>query len=185
MTTQLATRPGRAAAVTLRVGSAIWIRQLTGADTELLADGFSRLSLASRQFRFLTGKPRLSAAELRHLTAVDHHDHEALVALSRSDGRAVGVARFVRYAANPQVADVAVTVVDEWHGRGLGTELVTRLVDRAVTEGLSRFTASIAADNLAVLRLLRNIGVDYQLVGYEAGIADYEILLPPRRLDAA
>jgi RimJ/RimL family protein N-acetyltransferase len=185
MTAQLATRPTVGVAVALRDGSAVRIRQLTGDDAELLADGFARLSLESRQFRFLTGKPRLSAAELRYFTAIDHHDHEALVALSLVDGRGVGVARYVRYAKDPQTADVAVTVIDEWHGRGLGTELMTRLIDRAVAEGIRRFTASIAADNVAVLRLLRDISVDYVLVGFEDGIVEYEISLPPPRDDAA
>jgi RimJ/RimL family protein N-acetyltransferase len=161
------------------------VRQLNSADQALLADGFARLSLQSRQFRFLTGKPRLSAAELKYCTAIDHHDHEALVALSVVDGRGVGVARYVRRAHDPRAAELAVTVVDEWHRRGLGTELVTRLIDRAGTEGIRRFYASVAADNIAVLRLLRNISVDYVLVGYEHGVMEYEIVLPEPRDDAA
>jgi RimJ/RimL family protein N-acetyltransferase len=180
----LVTRPGAVDIVALRDGSPVQVRQLSGTDVELLADGFARLSAQSRQFRYLTGKPRLSPAELRYFTAIDHHDHEALVALSL-DGSGVGVARYVRYAKDPEAADVAVTVVDEWHGRGVGTELMTRLIDRAVTEGIRRFTASIAADNIAVLRLLRNISVDYVLVGYDDGIVEYEIMLPSPRDDAA
>lgn len=185
MTAQLVTRPDIADVVVLRDGSPAQVRQLNGSDEALLADGFARLSLESRQFRFLTGKPRLSAAELKYFTAIDHHDHEALVALSAVDGRGVGVARYIRSATDPQVADVAVTVVDEWHGRGLGTELVTRLIDRAVTEGIRRFTASIATDNIAVLRLLRNLSIDYVLVDYADGIVEYEIMLPPPQDDAA
>ncbi|MDT4973905.1 MAG: hypothetical protein QOG22_4048, partial [Pseudonocardiales bacterium] len=50
---------------------------------------------------------------------------------------------------------------------------------------IRRFTASIAADNIAVLRLLRNISVDYVLVGYDDGIVEYEIMLPSPRDDAA
>jgi hypothetical protein len=44
---------------------------------------------------------------------------------------------------------------------------------------------SIAADNVAVLRLLRNLSVDYVLVGFEGGIVEYEIMLPPPGDDAA
>jgi hypothetical protein len=61
-------------------------------DASLLADGFSRLSAQSRQQRFLTPKQRLSSAELRYLTRVDHYDHEAIGALDRV-GRGVGIAR--------------------------------------------------------------------------------------------
>ncbi|PZS18767.1 MAG: hypothetical protein DLM57_05770 [Pseudonocardiales bacterium] len=185
MTAQLVTRPDIADVVVVRDGSPVQVRQLTGCDQELLADGFARLSLESRMFRFLTGKPRLSAAELKYLTAIDHRDHEALIVLSVGDGRGVGVARYIRSATDSQLADVAVAVVDEWHGRGIGTELLTRLIDIAVTEGIRRFSALIAADNIAVLRVLRNLSVDYVIVNYADGIVEYEIMLPPPQDDAA
>ena len=60
-------------------------------------DGFARLSATSRQMRFLTPKRELSAAELRYLTEIDHHDHEALGALDHR-GRARSGCRPVRPA---------------------------------------------------------------------------------------
>jgi len=54
--------------VVLRDGSAVLIRQVRGTDAPLLADGFTRLSAASRQMRFLGVKKALSAAELRYFT---------------------------------------------------------------------------------------------------------------------
>src|SRR5215470_2258490 len=59
--------------VKLRDGSKVLIRQVQPADAPLLADGFARLGPQSRQMRFLTRKQKLSAAELRYLTDVDHH----------------------------------------------------------------------------------------------------------------
>ena len=115
----------------LRDGSAVLIRQVRSTDAPLLADGFARLSSRSRWMRFLSAKTTLSAAELRYFTDVDHHDHEAIGALSAADGRGVGIARYVRDADDPQAAEIAVTVVDDWQGRGLGTELLSRLSDRA------------------------------------------------------
>ena len=79
--------------VVLRDGSAVLIRQVKTTDAALLADGFARLSPASRQMRFLAVKKQLSAAELRYLIDVDHHDHEALAALDRTSGQGVGIAR--------------------------------------------------------------------------------------------
>ena len=80
----------------LRDGSAVLIRQVRSTDAPLLADGFARLSARSRRMRFLGTKTTLSAEELRYLTDVDHHDHEALGALSPADGRGVGIARYIR-----------------------------------------------------------------------------------------
>ncbi|MGZ6855331.1 MAG: GNAT family N-acetyltransferase, partial [Mycobacteriaceae bacterium] len=107
--------------VVLRDGSDVLIRQVQPGDAPLLAEGFRRLSTESRWLRFLTGKPKLSQAELRYFTEVDHHDHEALGALNHVDGRGLGIARYIRHDDDPEAAEIAVTVVDDWQGRGLGT----------------------------------------------------------------
>ena len=158
--------------VVLRDGSAVLIRPVRPADAPLVAQGFARLSLKSRQQRFLTPKQELSPAELRYLTDIDHHDHEALGAVSRADGRGVGIARYVRRAE-----EIAVTVVDDWQGRGLGAELLARLSDRARREGICRFTALVAAENDAVRGLLRSASAD--LVRRDSSDLEYEIRLAP------
>jgi RimJ/RimL family protein N-acetyltransferase len=159
----------------LRDGSAVLIRQVRSADASLLADGFARLGPASRQMRFLGVKKELSAAELRYFTDVDHHDHEALAALDYAGGHGVGIARYIRDAGDPQAAEIAVTIVDDWQGRGLGTELLARLSDRARSGGIRRFTALADAGNVAVAALLRNAGA--RLVRRGRGTAEYEITL--------
>ena len=163
--------------VVLRDGSAVLIRPVRSADAPLLAAGFARLSDRSRRLRFLSPKPALSPAELSYFTDVDHHDHEALGALDHADGRGVGIARYVRDADDPQAAGVAVTVIDDWQGRGLGTELMAQLSERARSEGIRRFTALVAPDNPAMARLLRNVRAD--LVRREPGALEYEITLGP------
>ena len=161
--------------VVLRAGSTVLIRPVRSTDAALLADGFGRLSAASRQMRFLGVKKELSAAELRYLTDVDHRDHEALAALDRAGGQGVGIARYVRDAGDPQAAEIAVTIVDDWHGRGLGTELLAALSDRARQEGIRRLTALADAGNVAVAALLRNAGA--RLVRRGRGTVEYEITL--------
>jgi RimJ/RimL family protein N-acetyltransferase len=161
--------------VVLRDGSAVLIRQVRSTDAVLLADGFDRLSAASRQMRFLGVKKELSAAELRYFTDVDHHDHEALAALDRAGGQGVGIARYVRDVGDPQAAEIAVTIVDDWQGRGLGTELLAALSDRARQEGIRRLTALADAGNVAVAALLRNAGA--RLVRRGRGTVEYEITL--------
>jgi RimJ/RimL family protein N-acetyltransferase len=159
----------------LRDGSEVLIRQVRGSDAPLLADGFARLSARSRQHRFLSPKTSLSAAELRFLTEVDHYDHEAIGALSPASGRGVGIARYIRDSGDPTAAEIAVTIVDEWHGRGLGTELLARLSDRARQAGICRFTATIAYGNVAMAGLLQNMGAE--LAGHGPGTVDYVVAL--------
>jgi RimJ/RimL family protein N-acetyltransferase len=163
--------------VVLRDGSQVLIRQVQSADAPLLADGFGRLSAESRWMRFITAKKELSPAELRYFTGLDHHDHEALGVLGHGDGRGVGIARYVRYPGDPHAAEIAVTIVDDWQRRGLGTELLAQLSDRAPPGGVHRFTALVAADNVAVAGLLRNVCAS--LVRRGSGILEYEIALVP------
>jgi len=159
--------------VVLRDGSQVQIREVRGSDAPLLADGFARLSARSRQQRFLSPKHSLSAAELRFLTEVDHHDHEAIGALNPADGRGVGIARYIRAPDDPQAAEIAVTIADDWQGRGLGTELLARLSERARQEGICRFTATIAYGNAAMATLLQNMGAE--LAGHDHGTVDYVV----------
>ena len=167
----------RSKTVMLRDGSAVLIRQVQNADAPLLADGFSRLSAQSRQMRFLTRKKELSPAELRYFTDLDHHDREALGALDHADGRGVGIARYVRDAQDSHTAEIAVTIIDDWQGRGLGTELLAQLTDRARQEGIRRFTALVAEDNKAMAGLLRNMSAE--LVRRGPGTVEYEITIAP------
>jgi GNAT superfamily N-acetyltransferase len=174
------TSAGAGRRVIVRDGSAVLIRPVRAGDAPLLADAFSRLSASSRWMRFLGPKNGLSPDELRYLTEVDHRDHEALGALDQASGRGVGIARYVRQAADPQaaeVAEVAVTVVDDWQRLGLGTVLLAQLSDRARAAGIRRFTALVATDNEAGIRLLRRMNADF--VRREANTVEYAIALRP------
>ena len=117
----------RGVRVVLRDGSEVIIDQVHRTDAPLLTEGFARLSEETRRLRFLTAKPRLTEAEVRYFTQVDHHDHEALGAMVPVGGRGVGLARYIRDRSDPETAEVAVTVADDWQGRGLGTELLRRI----------------------------------------------------------
>jgi RimJ/RimL family protein N-acetyltransferase len=175
----VSTRQQVGRSVVLRDGSQVLIRPVEPADAALLADGFSRLSVQSRRHRFLGVKTSLSPAELRYFTQLDHDNHEALGALDPANGHGVGIARYTRHVDRPQAADVAVTVVDDWHRRGLGTELVTQLAERARRAGIRCFTAQVAADNTAIVGLMQALGVaadpdqrDDDTVEYTIPLAD-------------
>lgn len=134
------------------------IRALRPDDGPGLAEAFEQLSETSRYRRFFTVKPRLSERTLSFLTDVDHRDHEALVAVAPGSGQLAGVARFIRDPQEPDQAEVAVTVVDSWQRRGLGTALLHELAQRAAEEGIRHFTAEILAENLPMLTLARQLG---------------------------
>ena len=163
-------------------GARFTARPIRPADKPRLAGFFQRLSEESRRRRFLAPKPKLSARDLAFLTEIDHDRHVALVALDR-EGAIVGVARYAAWPDRPGRAEIAFAVVDEWHGRGLGSALAARLVDHARRSGLTALTASTLQENTASHALLRRLG--FTLVGASSGVADYELALAGGALTAA
>lgn len=142
----------------LRNGAAVVIRPITPDDKALLVRGMASLSPRSARLRFLAPKARLSRAELRYLTEVDHVDHYALVAVLADDPTTLaGVGRWVRDAQDPAAAEVAVVVGDCHQGQGLGTMLGSALADGARARGIGRFTATMLPENTAAQRLFAHI----------------------------
>ncbi|MFL6173666.1 MAG: GNAT family N-acetyltransferase [Marmoricola sp.] len=156
----------------------IRLRPLEPGDGPLLQEIFDQLGPTSRYQRFLVPKLRLTSYELRVLTAIDHDRHEALVALTFGDDRPVGVARFVRGVAEPDVAEVALAVVDAWHRRGVGSLLIDALVTRAVDLQVHEFAAVLAHDNVGALRLLHRAPGELGRVKGVHGVAEYRLVLP-------
>jgi nucleotide-binding universal stress UspA family protein/GNAT superfamily N-acetyltransferase len=164
-------------AVELRGGRRALLRPIGADDRQLLARTFDRLSPESRYRRFFIPIERLRASDLDHFTDVDHHDHEAIVAIDAQTGEGLGVARYVRDREQPERAETAVAVVDDWQARGLGRALLERLADRAREEGIHRFTALVQADNESAMRLLSTVGHSTRSV--KDGVAELDIELPP------
>ncbi|HZS15607.1 MAG TPA: GNAT family N-acetyltransferase [Candidatus Dormibacteraeota bacterium] len=141
--------------VTLRDGGRVLLRPLRPSDREVYLRGFEHLGSASRYMRFFSPKALLTERELHYFLEVDHHDHEAICATDLATGDGIAVGRFVRDPAEPTVAEVSITVVDEHQGRGLGAALLEYVALRAAEEGVARLRASVLADNHRMLTLIR------------------------------
>jgi GNAT superfamily N-acetyltransferase len=142
---------------TLRDGTRVVIRPLVGADRPPLSAAYQRMGDESRYRRFLCATPTLTESQLRYLTDVDQRDHVALAAVDATYGSAIlGVARSVRLEG-PE-AELAIAVVDDHQGRGLGSALIAALVDRSREQGVTCYRADVLADNVPMLQLLGGLG---------------------------
>ena len=151
----MAHEPGTRA-IALPDGARLLVRPIEPEDRARLVAGFERLSPESRYRRFFTPLGELSGRQLDYLTRVDHHDHEALVAIDEQSGEGVAVARFIRVGEG--VAEPAIAVVDDWQNRGVGSALLDLLVERAREEGIRRFAALVLADNPGAITILERLG---------------------------
>jgi len=129
------------------------IRPLRNGETEVVQSVFDRLGPRSRLQRFGGAKNVLTQSDLAQLARVDGRHH---VLVASVDQQPVGIARLVR---NGRTAEIAVEVVDDMQGRGVGTVLMRRLAADATAAGVERLEASVAPENLASRRLLRGYAV--------------------------
>jgi RimJ/RimL family protein N-acetyltransferase len=165
------------AEVTLRDGSRVLVRPVEPGDKELFRRGWERFGEESRYRRFMSAKPGLSERELTYFTDVDHENHEAIGARDAETGEGVGVARYVRLPGHPEIAEAAVSVVDEWQGRGVGGELLRRLTARAREQGIERFQASLFAFNHSMLALFEDVG-EVEVHDQGSGQLEIDVELP-------
>lgn len=141
-------------------GTWLVFRLIVPSDKELMIQGFGDLSERSRYERFFSHLKRLSETQLRYLTEVDHQNHSAWVAIAHDGGRrrGVGVGRWVRMPDQPEVAEVAVTVIDEFHRRGIGRTLLFLSAESARARGILFFRALILGENRATLAMFELMG---------------------------
>ena len=164
----------------LQDGTPAMIWPLLPTDAETLRDVFRRLSPGSRYHRFLHMLDQLDDRMIRLLVgSVDGVHHIALlltVLPPAGQEELIGVAHLVQYPDDPATADIAVTVVDDWQGRGAGTALGSALLARRPA-AVTRLRTLVAAGNRASLTLLAGAGrVSSGLP--EQGVLDVTVDLP-------
>jgi acetyl coenzyme A synthetase (ADP forming)-like protein len=140
--------------VVLADGGTVRLRPIRADDEAKLLALYERLSTESRYLRFFSPVPPPTATQLEMLTTVDESKHMSLVALLGND--MVAVARYDR--VGPGVADVAFTVDDAQHGRGLATVLLEHLAVVARANGIATFTAETLPGNDRMLDVFTAAG---------------------------
>src|SRR5712691_6651989 len=165
----------------LRDGTPVRVRRIRPDDKELLVEGFRRLSDESRYRRFMAPVNELSDDKLVYLTELAFVGHFAWVAV-RADraGEGLGVARYVRIDGEPEVAEAAITVIDDYQGRGLGVLLLGLLAAAAWSAGITTFRAFVLEENEPMRDLLAQFGAR---VAYDSpGVVRIDVPLDPALL---
>ena len=149
------------ASETLPNGQVVHLRAIRPDDRQKLHEGFFKLSKASVRNRFFSVKHDLSPAELSYFTEVDFQHHVALVAELQNGSQRlpVGVGRFVSSDERPDHSEMAITVIDEMQGKGIGKVLLNHLIDSARELGIRHLDATVLAQNKRMSKMMRATGL--------------------------
>lgn len=121
----------------------------------------SERSVYYRYFHMMNLEQRTTHERLRRICFIDYDREMVLVAERRNsetgESEILGVGRMSKVQWINE-AEVAVLVSDKWQGRGLGKELLARLLIVGANEKLDRLTAEILPDNRDVMHVCEKLG---------------------------
>lgn len=150
--------------LTLMPKTMLMIRPVTCEDTALVADLFQRLSPLTTELRFMIPRPLSEAEAWSQSVRVTQHapDRQTAFLVTHWQGEveeAIAVAEYVRDAPGSERAEIGIVVRDDFQRQGVGTELLSQMMQQARTSGIMTAHAYLMPANEGVRRLVRRLGV--------------------------
>lgn len=143
-------------------GTALHVAFVTPAHAPKFSAGYARLSDHSRRMRFFGQVSSLSSKQLEFLASPDGRNHIAYAGEERCGDETLpaGVARCIRLDADSKIAEVALTILDDYQARGLGQLLHACLHRHAAAVDLKQFIYDVSAENLRFVEHLTALGAE-------------------------
>lgn len=144
--------------LTLPDGGVMRLRLARADDHDAILQAFERLSTESRVQRWFYPKRQLTEEEIAALVSPADDAHGAISAIELGpDGTeqsGIGMARFVRSKENADAAEIAITIVDDWQGLGIGRILLHRVLAMISERGIRFVDGRLQVENRAMRHLL-------------------------------
>ena len=153
-------------------GTEVTIRPIRPEDEPLVVAFHGKLSersVRSRYFQSLQLDQRTAHERMVRVCFNDYDRELALLVEHRgpAGSELLAIGRLSRIPGQRR-AEFGLLVIDEWQHRGLGTELLRRLITIGRSEGLEAITASILRDNLDMQKLCKKLGFELRMVPDDA-----------------
>lgn len=145
-------------------GREITLRPIKPEDENLMIKFHQTLSDNTVYFRYFQLQPlhvRIQHERLTEICFIDFDRSIALVAIDKDENTGeqsiLGVGRIAKIYST-QDAEFAIMISDAYQGKGLGTEMLRRLIQIAKSEGIKRLYGTILPENRAMLRVCAKLG---------------------------
>jgi acetyltransferase len=149
---------------TMKDGTDVTIRPIRPEDEPLMVRFHETLSdrtVYLRYLQLLKLSQRVAHERLTRICFIDYDREMALVAERQNptsgEPEIIGVGRLQKTHGTDE-AEFAVVVSDQWQGKGLGGELLCRLLQVAKDEKVGRVRADILADNIGMQKVCEKYG---------------------------
>jgi acetyltransferase len=152
-------------------GALVTIRPIRPEDAQMEQAFIRRLSQQSKYFRFMESIHELSREMLVRFTQLDYARELAFIATLRQEDKEIEVG-VARYFTNPdgESGEIALVVADEWHNLGLGTRLMTCIIEAAREKNFQTLEGEVLASNVKMLHLMHKLGFHQQMKPEEPGV---------------
>ena len=148
-------------------GTPVLVRPIRPEDEPLMVkfhESLSEESIYMRYFHAMNLDRRTAHDRLTRICFIDYDREMALVAERENpetgEREILGVARLSSPGGTRSEAEFSVLISDDFQRQGLGTILMTRLLEVGREEGLRRITADILYDNRPMQRLSKKLGFE-------------------------
>ncbi|NNC72947.1 MAG: GNAT family N-acetyltransferase [Sphingomonadaceae bacterium] len=150
----------RAIETRLGDGAQICLRPVRPSDESAIEQGIRDLSDKSRYLRFFSSFESAPPTVIQRLSDVDGFEHIAWGAVMTGEEGSppVGAAHATRHSDDPEAADFAIAVLDDYHHRGIARMLVAALFLDCRNARLARLKFDILYGNKAAATLAKSFG---------------------------
>jgi len=154
-------------------GHKILIRPIKPEDEPMWTEMVGSFSPVTTEFRFFGPVKEITKPMLVRYCHIDYDREIALVALepgkTKKPARMLGVARITIETANAEEGEFAIVMRDDCQRKGLGHELMTRLITAARDMGVREIYGHVLAANTPMIRFSESLGFDVR-AGDEPGV---------------